>query len=249
MTVGAAERRRVRVIASTAENLGIPGGRNLGAAQAVRRGARLSRRRRPLRRARTCWLRAPTPSRRIQRSVSIALRIVDERRSDRPSARSRSRRRQCRSERTGRPRSSAAPSSSAAPRSSGPAATPAEFRYAMEETDLALRLDRRRLDDPLRRHSGRVPPADRSDAPSRRRSTHDAQPGVARLPQPAGAARRRLRRQLVGRLGHPRSRGQLAGRCSGGIGRRLATRPRGQRAPIRWRTSFGSTRLGRPPIV
>ena len=96
-----------------------------------------------------------------------------------------------------------------------------DFHYAMEETDLALRL----IDDGWTiRYDGtpavihpRTDPSRHPDAAD----THDAQPRVARLPQPAGAARRRATSPTgwsSRRCADPRSSVELLG----AVRRRLA---------------------------
>ena len=109
----------------------------------------------------------------------------------------------------------------------------------MEETDLALRL----VDAGWTiRYDGTPAVVHPRTDPSRHpgaAGTDDAQPGLARLPQPAGAGRRRLRRQLVRRsptLRQPRRLGDLLG----GVRHGWSTRPRGQRNPIRGAPSPGS---------
>ena len=194
---------RVRIV-SSAENLGIPGGRNLGATQAVAPVVAFLDDD-----ARLIEVDTLAASAERLRGESTARRrgAADRRRrrSDRPSTRSPSRRPRCRSERSGDrlpgwrcrhpPRSV---------RAGWPIPNRLPICDGGDRSRPAPR--RRRLDDPVREHSRGGPPADRSDAASRGRVAHHAQPSVARLPQPSGATRRRLRGQLVGHLGHPAAR-------------------------------------------
>ena len=193
---------RVRIV-SSAENLGIPGGRNFGAAQAVAPVVAFLDDDARLIEVDTLAASADAFAANPQLGV-VALRIVDD---DGQTARRHV------------PRVGAGGADRSGPATAflGGAVVirreaferagryPTDFRYAMEETDLALRL----VDDgwtiqyeSTPRWSTRGPIRRGIPKPV----AHHAQPRVARLPQPSGATRRRLRGQLVGHLGHPAAR-------------------------------------------
>ena len=136
---------------SCAENLGIPGGRNLGSHAGRRSPARLPRRRRPIRPTADVLARCVGAFATTPRSASLALRIVDENGDTARRHVPRLGSPACRSQRAGRPPSSVVPSSSAAPRSSevGGYASRLPVRDGGDRSRPAPR--RRRLDDPLRR--------------------------------------------------------------------------------------------------
>jgi GT2 family glycosyltransferase len=121
-----------------------------------------------------------------------------------------------------------------------------EFGYAMEETDLALRLidhgwDIRYDARPAVRH----PATDPSRHPSAAERTMRNRVWLAHrnLPWPLAVLYVADWFAISG-LRHPRHIAQLAR----GVVNGWRTRP-GPRAPIRWRTVLRLTRLGRPPIV
>ncbi len=123
----------------------------------------------------------------------------------------------------------------------------AEFRYAMEETDLALRL----VD------AGWTIHYDGTAAVVHPRSDPSRHPGAAaqtmrnrvwlayrNLPAPVAVAYV-VDWFVISTLRQPRLAGDLLDGARDG----WRTRPRRQRKPIGWRTVARLTRLGRPPIV
>ena len=232
-------------VVATAENLGIPGGRNAGAAAAnapllafLDDDARLS--------GGDVLARCVDSFRSEPRVGAIALRIVDD---DGDSARRHV------------PRIGAR-----RPDRSGPVTAflggavvirrvafeqvggyTADFHYAMEETDLALRL----VD------AGWTIRYDGTPAVVHPRTDPSRHPGAAaqtmrnrvwlayrNLPGPVAVAYV-ANWFVIATLRQPSRLGELLGAVRHG----WSTRPRGQRHPISWRTVARLTRLGRPPIV
>jgi GT2 family glycosyltransferase len=243
-SLGLPEHDRVRVIAA-AENLGIPAGRNLGARRAT--AALLAFLDDDARYAGVDILaRAANAFRADPRLGAIAQRLVDE---------------QGVTARRHVPRIGARH-----PDRSGPVTAflggavllrreafedargyAGEFVYAMEETDLALRL----IDRGWTIHYDGTPAVfhPRTD-PTRHRGAVEQTMrnrvwlAYRNLPVPlaAGYVADWL---VLSLLREPRSASALAR----GVRAGWRTRPKGQRAPIRWRTVAHLTRLGRPPIV
>lgn len=235
---------RVRIV-SSAENLGIPGGRNFGATQAVAPVVAFLDDDARLIEVDTLAASARAFAANPQLGV-VALRIVDD---DGQTARRHV------------PRVGAGGADRSGPATAflGGAVVirreaferagryPTDFRYAMEETDLALRL----VDDgwtiqyestPAVVHP-RTDPTRHPEAASR---TMRNRVWLAYRNLPAPLAVVYVANWLV--ISAIRQPGQLA-ELFQGIGDGWSTRPRGQRAPIRWRTVVRLTRLGRPPIV
>ena len=125
---------------------------------------------------------------------------------------------------------------------------PEEFFYAHEETDLAWRALDAGWTDRLPRGHGAPPPHDRP-LPACRLPPHGRpQPRLARPPQPARPAGPRLPRRLAAAHARP----PPLATCAEGLVRRLRegwTTPCGPRRPMRWRTVWRLTRLGRPPVI
>ena len=123
----------------------------------------------------------------------------------------------------------------------------AEFRYAMEETDLALRL----VDAGWAIHYDGTLAVVHPGATRRvTRELLHRRCAIA-CGWPTATCRRRLpsRTSSTG-SSSPRSVGpRLAGDLLDGVRDGWRTRPRCQRQPIGWRTVARLTRLGRPPIV
>jgi GT2 family glycosyltransferase len=123
----------------------------------------------------------------------------------------------------------------------------ADFRYAMEETDLALRLVDRgwsiRYDAaPAVVH----PRTDPSRHPGAAERTMRNRVWLAYRNLPAPLALCYVANWLVvAAMRRPRRAGDLVR----GVADGWRTRPRAERAPIRWHTVARLTRLGRPPIV
>ena len=149
----------------------------------------------------------------------------------------------------------ASPLSSAAPTPSVPRSSPQvgslpeEFFYAHEETDLAWRaLDAGWMID-YRADMVLLPPDDRALAARGLPPDGRPQPGLAGPPQPSRAAGPRLSRSLA--APHARSAappGPALRAWFGGF-REGWTAPCGPRRPMRWRTVWRLTRLGRPPVI
>jgi GT2 family glycosyltransferase len=235
---------RVHVV-STTENLGIPGGRNFGAAAAnapllafLDDDARLS--------APGVLARCVEAFRSEPNLCAIALRIVDDegdgarRHVPRIGAR--------RPDRSGPVTAflgGAVVIRRAAFEHVGGYA--ADFRYAMEETDLALRLT----------DAGWTICYDGSPAVVHPRTEPTRHPGATErtmrnrvwlayrnLPVPVAVVYV-ANWFVISTLRQPRRLGELLG----GVRNGWRTRPLGQRNPIAWRTVARLTRLGRPPIV
>jgi GT2 family glycosyltransferase len=234
----------VRIVVA-AENLGIPGGRNLGAAAAnapvlafLDDDARLS--------APDVLARCVEAFRSDNRLGVIALRIVDE--TGGTARRHVPRIGDRRADRSGPVTAflggAAVIRRTAFERAGGFAV---EFRYAMEETDLALRL----LDDGWTIHYDGVPavshprtePARHPDAAGRTMRNR-VWLAYRNLPAPLAVAYV-TNWFVISALRRPRQAGDLLR----GVRNGWHTRPRGQRDTIRWHTVARLTRLGRPPIV
>jgi GT2 family glycosyltransferase len=232
-------------IVEASENLGIPGGRNFGAAQSTAElvaflddDARFADNR-VLARSADAFAADP-------RLSALALRIVDE--AGKTARRHVPRIGSLNPDRSG-PATAFLGGAVVIRRAAfdGAGRYPAAFTYAMEETDLALRL----IDRGWTIHYDGTPAVihPRSD-PARH---HGAAERTMRnrvwlayrnLPAPL-AALYVANWLAISAIRSPRSvRTQLSGLRAG-----WSDRPRGERAPIRWRTASRLTRLGRPPIV
>jgi GT2 family glycosyltransferase len=123
----------------------------------------------------------------------------------------------------------------------------AEFRYAMEETDLALRLvDRNwtiRYDATPAVVHPRTDPA-RHPGAAERTMRNRVWLAYRNLPTPVALCYV-ANWFVLSALRQPRRAGDLVR----GVADGWRTRPRAERAPIRWHTVARLTRLGRPPIL
>jgi GT2 family glycosyltransferase len=123
----------------------------------------------------------------------------------------------------------------------------AEFRYAMEETDLALRLVDRgwsiRYDGAPAVVHPRTDPA-RHPGSAERTMRNRVWLAYRNLPAPLALCYV-ANWLVVSAVRQPRRAGDLVR----GVADGWRTRPRAQRAPIRWHTVARLTRLGRPPIL
>jgi hypothetical protein len=232
-------------LVSTPENVGIPAGRNLGAQHA---GAAVL----AFLDDDACFARADVLARGVgamtedQRLGAIALRIVDEHghtaRRHVPRIGSRH------PDRSGPVTSFLGGAVLIRRAAFEPAGAYAgEFRYAMEETDLALRLIDRGWTivydgAPAVLHP-RSDPARHAGA-ARRTMRNRVWLAYRNLPTPLAVVYV-ANWLLIATARQPRQlRSLLAG-----IGDGWRSRPRGQRSPIQWRTVVRLTRLGRPPVV
>jgi GT2 family glycosyltransferase len=243
-TIGVVDDPRVRVF-GTAENLGIPGGRNVGAEQA----------RAPLfafldddaRYADTEILARAVVTFDAEQDLGvIALRIVDD---DGVTARRHVPRIGAGQPDRARFVTSFLGGSAVIRRTAFEHATgyAGAFRYAMEESDLALRLIDRgwtiRYDgNPAVIH----PRTDPSRHPDAAAQTMRNRVWLAYRNLPAPIAAGYVANWLaISTARDPRNVGSLIR----GVRTGWWARPRGERAPIDWRTVAELTRLGRPPIV
>ena len=238
-----AERRSGRIV-SSAENLGIPGGRNFGATQAVAPVVAFLDDDARLIEVDTLAASASAFAANPQLGV-VALRIVDD---DGQTARRHVPRVGAGgADRSGRrPPSWVALSSSAAKRSSGLAdiqpTSDMRWRRPISPCASSTTAGRSSTRAPAVVHP-RTDPTRHPEAASR---TMRSCVWLAYRNLPAPLAVVYVANWLV--ISAIRQPGQLA-ELFQGIGDGWSTRPRGQRAPIRWRTVVRLTRLGRPPIV